>query len=224
MSFVLLIAHCPLTIDHCSWYSLGMIKAAILDLGQVVIACKTEKIPLHWARSCGGDPALIRDILEADTEFHRLERGEMTMDDYYRHIMGLVGREMSFDDFLAGWNCFYDGLMPKALEMLTGLREQGRLIALTNTNAGHAGVWKKLFADTLEIFERVFCSHEIAARKPEASSYQIALDYLGLENENVVFVDDRTDNVAAAQAMGMKGVIATDTASTMEKLRNLGAL
>ncbi|HHH75824.1 MAG TPA: HAD family hydrolase [Phycisphaerae bacterium] len=124
----------------------------------------------------------------------------------------------------SGWNCFYRGLMPGVTQMLAELAKSVRLIALTNTNPGHAAVWKKMFADTLESFERIFCSHEISTRKPEAQSYQIALDYLGIEGARAVFVDDKIKNVKAAEAMGMKGIVAADTESTMEKLRNLGAI
>ena len=65
-----------------------------------------------------------------------------------------------------------------------------RLVALTNTNYIHARDWRVRYADILTYFEKVFASHETKARKPDAESFRIVLNYLGMDPGKVVFFDD----------------------------------
>jgi putative hydrolase of the HAD superfamily len=46
-------------------------------------------------------------------------------------------------------------------------------------------------------------SHRIGAAKPEAESYQRALEMLGARPEEVLFIDDKDRNTSAAEALGI---------------------
>ena len=46
----------------------------------------------------------------------------------------------------------------------------------------------------------------VGLRKPEQAMYRRALDILGRPAERVLLIDDRQENVAGAEAAGMKGL------------------
>jgi putative hydrolase of the HAD superfamily len=46
----------------------------------------------------------------------------------------------------------------------------------------------------------------LGAAKPERECYQAVLSVLGAQPADVVFVDDRPENVAAAAGLGIRGV------------------
>lgn len=72
-------------------------------------------------------------------------------------------------------------------------------------------------------FDRVIVSSEIGAAKPDARIYEVALGRMGLRSHEAVFVDDRPENVAAAESAGMRGILFTGAPSLGNELAALGA-
>jgi epoxide hydrolase-like predicted phosphatase len=75
-----------------------------------------------------------------------------------------------------------------------------------------------------EMFDVVVISGEVGMRKPEEQIYRYALDQLGCEPEEAVFVDDLPTNVAAAVAVGMVGVRHRSYEETVADLETLFGL
>ena len=57
--------------------------------------------------------------------------------------------------------------------------------------------------------EHVYLSHRIGYKKPDKEAFQVVLDHIGIEPQNVLFVDDKERNTLIAEEMGMKGYIYT---------------
>ncbi|HUU59943.1 MAG TPA: HAD-IA family hydrolase, partial [Phycisphaerae bacterium] len=106
--------------------------------------------------------------------------------------------------------------------LLAQCRRFLRVVALSNTNAVHADVWRVRHADVLRHFERIFVSHEMGARKPEPECFRQVLEYLAVAPRRVVFIDDCAENVEAAVRLGMKGIVATGAVETARRLRDMG--
>lgn len=198
-------------------------KAAVFDLGNVVLRIDISRIPLRLAELTAGDPREIATTLMADPWCFRLEAGEVSPQDFHRHLQETIG-PMSYADFFEAWNSLFQGLIDGIAPLLTAARKNLRLVALTNTNAPHAQRWQALYADTLKVFEQVFMSHEIGLRKPDPRCFQAVLDYLNLPPEEVVFVDDTPGHVEAAVSMGMRGIVAVSPSQIARDLRELGVL
>ena len=86
------------------------------------------------------------------------------------------------------------------------LREQGyRLAICTNNIASFRDRWREQLP--LELFDVVVDSSEVGVRKPDPAIYLLTCEQLGVTPEVSVFVDDHPGNVAAAEALGMAGVV-----------------
>ena len=73
-----------------------------------------------------------------------------------------------------------------------------------------------------ESFDQVFASCHEGMRKPESRFYQRVLDSVGVsEPTRAILVDDRLENVTAAQELGMQAVHCTDVEATCQKLRDI---
>src|SRR5581483_1250364 len=57
------------------------------------------------------------------------------------------------------------------------------------------------------LFDTVVSSAEEGLAKPEPAIYRLAAERLGLDVTACVFIDDHEDNVRAAEAAGMRGVL-----------------
>jgi putative hydrolase of the HAD superfamily len=69
-----------------------------------------------------------------------------------------------------------------------------------------------------------FSSCYVGLRKPGSAIYLRALDILGILPERVLFIDDRTENAAAAEAVGMKAIRFQGASALRTELRTLGVL
>lgn len=200
------------------------IQAVVFDLGGVVLDVRMAEALAVWGERAGFDPAGAMARLRADRRYEHLERGQIAPADYHRHVLDLLGCPLSYEDFLAGWNAVFFGYLPGAAELLDRLAGRVRLGCLSNTNAAHAEFFLGAYPDLAGRFEAMVLSHCIGTRKPEPASYHAVVDAMGLAPRAVAFVDDRPENVAAAEAMGMVGILAEGAAGIEARLRQLGAL
>jgi len=71
-------------------------------------------------------------------------------------------------------------------------------------------------------FTHATWSHRLKMRKPEPAIYAAAAKGLGVEPGEVLFIDDREDNIAGAQAAGMRGVVYTRHADFEREMDRMG--
>jgi putative hydrolase of the HAD superfamily len=112
---------------------------------------------------------------------------------------------------------------PAMLTLIETLHGAGhRLYALSNM--GHASIdWLEQHA-----FWRFFSGKVVSARvrmmKPEPDIYRYLLVSFDLKADECLFIDDSPANVAAAQALGIGGLVFTDVPSCRQQLLSLGYL
>jgi putative hydrolase of the HAD superfamily len=196
--------------------------AAIFDLGGVLMDIAVGRTIAAWAAETGLTPEEVRRRLADLSLYHRYERGEITPEAFQRDTCRRLGCAMTAEAFDRGWNTLLGLPMPGVDALLADLAPRLRLVALTNTNWGHAQVWQQTCAATLRHFERVFQSWQMGCRKPEAACYQIVLDYLGLAPGRIVYFDDVAENVAAAESLGMIARCVAGPTDIARELESLG--
>jgi len=73
-------------------------------------------------------------------------------------------------------------------------------------------------ADVLEHFDVVIESSRVGLRKPEPAIYRLALNQLGVEPIEAVFLDDLGTNLKPARAMGITTIKVTDPDAALAEL------
>ena len=179
----------------------------IFDLGNVVIKTDFRACFATWSRLCDRPVEQLLERFVIDKAFEALERGEMSPQDYYAHFNRLIGVQLTYNEFVEGWNAVYQGLFDEVVASLRRLKRHARLVALTNTNEIHCEVWPKLYPTLHDMFETIYISNEIGLRKPEAAIFEHVLGNEAVEPADAVFLDDHADNVAAAQSLGIRGIV-----------------
>lgn len=69
------------------------------------------------------------------------------------------------------------------------------------------------------LFDRVFISGAVGMRKPDHGFFRYVLEEIKLAPETVVFVDDKRENVLAADRLGIRGILFDN--STVHTLQTL---
>ena len=198
-----------------------MYKALIFDLGNVVFNVDMNLIPIHWAERSGIPLEKIKKYFETDKSFDKFERGDLTEEEYRKITNENLGMNLSEKDFDEGLTALYLDETDDINSLLKELKKNYRIVALSNTNIIHKRVWRKKYKDTMDQFEKIFSSHEINTRKPETEPYLIALNYLKMKPEEVIFLDDKPENIEPAKTLGMKTLTVKSPAQMRNELKTL---
>jgi putative hydrolase of the HAD superfamily len=202
----------------------------IIDWGGVMTNPLVETVTA-WLEADGIDRASYRTVMRAwvaqaydashDTNpIRALERGECTEAEFER----LLAEQLIRSD---GGVVQPDGLLAKMFaasvfdEVMHDLMRAARRAGLHTALLSNS--WGDIYPRHLfpELFDAVVISAEVGMRKPEQRIFLLAAELLGLEPAECVFIDDIAENVAAAQAAGLVGVLHRTAGETAQQLSEL---
>ena len=99
------------------------------------------------------------------------------------------------------------GDIPGMLDIIRDLKRKGYgIFGLTNWPAATFTEARRRFK-TIGSIDNYVVSSSVHLAKPEPAIYQLLLSKYNLKAEECVFIDDRKDNVDAAKALGMSGIV-----------------
>ena len=157
------------------------------------------------------------------TVYRRWETGGCTEEEYMRTAVFNELRSFTPEEFFAaicaGSRVLPDGAMPVLKELAV---RRPCLIGALNNEARETNDYRFRRFGLREIFEVALTSCYLGLRKPDAAMYRCALDVLGRPAERILFIDDRADNVAAAEAAGMRAIHFTGEAALRAELLKAG--
>lgn len=143
------------------------------------------------------------------------ERGELTEEEYFATYGDL---EVDVDAFHRARRDGY-AWMPGMRELLHDLDGRVQRVAASNYP-----VWIEELADGMLVglFEEVLASHHLGVRKPDPAFYERLCGRIDREPDEVLFVDDREDNVEAAVDAGLRAHLFAGADDLRERLRREG--
>jgi putative hydrolase of the HAD superfamily len=111
----------------------------------------------------------------------------------------------SFDDVVRIWL----SIEPVAAthELLQALREAGLRCYLATNQAEHRGVHMRDVLGYADLFDGAFYSYEMRVAKPDPAYVRFIVDALRVAPEELLFLDDRPDNVEAARSVGLRAEV-----------------
>ena len=97
------------------------------------------------------------------------------------------------------------------MRRILALRRDGYKTALVTNNVREgSNLWRRLLPVD-DMFHVVIDSSEVGMRKPNRAIFDLALRELGVTDPSTAaFLDDLASNVAAAQALGLHGILVGD--------------
>jgi len=178
------------------------IKVFVFDCGGVLLQAPDLTPYRVWEQRLGMAAGSLEERLWTSDVWRLAERGKITDIEFWRRSGQELGAEpdqaMSMrEDIWSTWQ-----VDAQVLAMIDSLRDRFRLAMLSNAT----DVLEEMLADrygVVDRFETIVNSARVGAAKPEKSIYTETLDRLGVEPKQVVFIDDRADNITAAASMGM---------------------
>lgn len=196
------------------------VQAVVFDIGGVLELTPPTHWQGRWARRCGLTPAAfdaqVRAIWAAGSS------GEATLEEVERstaQALDLSEAELGalMDDL---WAEYVGTLNHDLATFFAGLRPRYRTGILSNSFVGAREREQALygFEDMCDV---IVYSHEVGWLKPDPRIYHAVCEQLCCAPEEAVLVDDVPANIDGAHAVGMHGVLFTDTAQTIADLESV---
>jgi epoxide hydrolase-like predicted phosphatase len=224
------------TLDRAGCDTGGMtkeIRAVLFDFGGVFTDSPFAAVA-SYADSIGATREQLDGIVfggygeDSDHPWHRVERGEITLEAAREGILAL-GEEHGLAVDI--WQVFVamsenqGGLRADLVEHVRALRAAGLKTGIVTNNIVEFREHWRAMLPVAELFDVVVDSSEVGERKPNPAIFRRALDLLGVDAAHAVFLDDYPGNVAAAAALGMTAVLVDgDAAKTITDLQAVLAL
>lgn len=163
--------------------------------------------------------------VDGDHPWHRLERGQITFDEYVEAIEPLW-RAAGFTSFPTPPRSHevLDALspVPEMIEAARAVRAAGYRTAILTNNIKEWGAWRQAW-DADHLVDVVVDSCEVGLRKPNPAIFHLTIDRLGGPAiDRTLFLDDFPWNIAGAEALGLQTWHVTDpvvdAAALLERL------
>ena len=203
-----------------SWAQPGHIRGVIFDYGRVLAYTQHQEPRAAWERRLGLEPGALTRAVHNEYSWIAAQCGVITSDRHWQAVGRALG--LSPDDTAALRAAFYSGdmLNVELVACIDRLRASGLRVGLLSNFSTDLRTMVTQ-QDLLRRFDALAISAEIGVMKPDAGAYRAVLVMLGLEAQTCVFIDDVPANVAAAQAIGIHGIVFEDNVSCLAALTRL---
>lgn len=181
-------------------------KSVIFDLGRVLVHWDSAVVLQSVSAISHVDATTLRALLTPLVE--PLGTGRIDGVAFHRYLVEHAGVSPVWQDF---YDAYCRGLCrnDEALAYAVQLQRSGVDVGvISNTNLVHT-TWLRDHVPELRELRTVVLSCEVGLIKPDPAIYHLALARLGRPPSQALFVDDLVENVAAAQTLGMAGVVHT---------------
>jgi putative hydrolase of the HAD superfamily len=151
------------------------------------------------------------------------EKGLMTAEEYLLRTVFYEPRSFTPAEFLQGMKEQSTLLPHTAMRILQELAASEELeLAMLNNEARELNDYRIEQFELGRYFDSFFSSCYVGLRKPDPKIFDLALDVLQRDAEEVAFIDDRQGNCDAAAALGIHAIHYLDEAQCVQALERLG--
>ena len=181
-----------------------MIKVIFFDIGRVLLNIYPERT-LSALRECTGLPkSVLEKPLQGDIS-DSYETGKIGDNEFFKRYKDALPQpnDLTKDDFFQAWLALL-GEPTETMDLARELAKTYPVWLASNTNPAHIrhGEAEGLF----DGFAGRIYSFEIGIRKPSKEFFEKALGIAGAQAGSTLFVDDKPENITAAEASGLESI------------------
>lgn len=191
-------------------------KAVIFDLGRVLVHYDHQQTIAATAALSNAPVDTLHALLRTNT--HATGIGDLDAEALHALICHHFDVMIDFDAFITAFGAGI-GRDEEALAYALSLQQRPdtTVAVMSNTNAAHV-LWLDEHLPELREFDLVMMSNEVGLLKPDPAIFEMALELLAVTPQQAIFIDDMVENVEAARALGIAGIVHADWALTRPQL------
>lgn len=163
---------------------------------------------LHVVRRCMMDATGVSAFpeqlqLQDTAKVVEVETGVISSEQYLEHVQELTGLVLTMEQLIGVWREGFT-LNPTGMTLFHELLERGRSVHILSNIAWHnEEAVNRNWPGFFERAHQSFLSYEMGFHKPDDRIYRTALERLDAKPEDCFFLDDKSENVEGARAVGI---------------------
>ena len=183
-------------------------KAIIFDLGAVILNINYQNT-IDAFTKLGVQNASTFYSKKVQTDlFNQIETGEITAEEFLIALQRETNKA-TINQVRDAWNALLLDMPNDRLELIKALKSKYRIYLLSNTNSIHIDAFKKQLGivkwqEFSDLFDKMYLSHEVGMRKPNAEIFEHILAEQKLKAEEVFFIDDSPQHIEGAKKIGIQ--------------------
>lgn len=195
----------------------------VFDLGKVLVDFDYTIAARKIAEHCGLPPPEVKKHLDYSPVLLRYETGLMTREEFFDEVRGVTNFCGTIGEFSALFaDIFWE--IPRMIAIQAALR-QNRIptYIFSNTNdlaIEHIRRNFPFFAN----FDGYILSYKVRAMKPDAKIYEELEMLSGKRGAEILYLDDRQENVEAGAARGWQVILHESPEQSRAAMEKLGLL
>lgn len=198
-------------------------KFIYFDLGNVLFNFSHPLICEQVAKVSGVPTGDVCGFIEQGDFIRRLETGSLTLGQIHEEFCQSFKVSPPLDQIETAMSDIFEMNAP-VLPLVTMLLAANFPVGiLSNTSQPH---WDFLISRyrVLRKFPVVALSYEIGVMKPDLDIYEWSAELARVAPQNILFTDDRPENIEGALAAGWQAVLFENASQVSEEFRRRGVL
>jgi len=192
-------------------------RVVVFDLGKVLVDFDYGLAAQRIAACALMSAAEVQRVIDHCPLLFRFERGEMTNQEFYHEVCATTGFTGSYEEFASFFADIFTPMEPMIqLHRQICARKLSTFI-LSNTNDIAIGLIRRKFPFFAN-FDGYVLSYQHGVMKPDAKIYQVLESLAAAKGAEILFLDDREENVAAAAERGWQVIHHQSVQSTQTRL------
>lgn len=187
------------------------IKAIVFDAGGVLLDLNLERCRNAFKDILGYnridellDPCLQKGI------YGDMEEGRITSEEFRRQVLAESKPGSTPEMVDACMAALLDGIVPEKVTYLNLLKERYPLYLLSNNNeiawACFHTIFRRDGIPIPETFKDCFLSYRMGLLKPNPEIFLKVIESLGLQPDEILYIDDSRANAVSAARVGMNSL------------------
>ena len=177
----------------------------IFDLGKVLLDFDFTIAAKELARYSPQEEEQILESINQSPLLHTFERGDWSEAQFFQKLSVECRLEASLEELKKGFAEIFTPV-PSMVEFMESLKERGiPVMVFSNTNVTAVDYIRAAFP-FFEHFDAYCLSYEHGCMKPDTTLYGVAQLMTRCTPGNLLFLDDRAENVHAARQMGWNAI------------------
>ena len=200
-----------------------MSKTVVFDLGGVLI----DHNPRYLYRKLLPDEDSVTEFLTTvcDQDWNeRQDAGRSLAEATAERLALFPDKRDLIEAYYGRWEEMLNGAFDGTVDIFRELRTAGKPVYGLSNFSAETYVTARKHYPFLDWFDGIVVSGEDGLIKPDPEIYKLLLARYGLQAEDLVFIDDRPDNISAALQLGLHGIQFTSPESLRLELQHLKIL
>ena len=196
------------------------VRAVVFDLGKVLVDFDYGIAVRKLAENSAASVEEVHHVIDQSPLLIRYEGGQMGTQEFFEEVRRLIGFRGEFPGFAAAFADIFSE-MPEMIGLQAELSARGLpTFILSNTNdiaVRHIRRRFPFFAN----FTGYVLSYEQSALKPHRKIYEITERHTGARGGEILFIDDRAENVEGASQLGWQTICHRSPQESIARVREL---